>query len=67
MLTAEKQRLVIDWYLRWRITDRRQYIRNVGVDEKAGASQLNRVVRNAFQEEINKRTVASCFPPSAKR
>jgi membrane protease subunit HflC len=33
------------------------YIRNVGLDEKAGANQLNRVVRNAFQEEINKRTV----------
>lgn len=57
MLTAEKQRLVIDWYVRWRITDPTQYIRNVGQDEEAGATQLNRVVRNAFQEEINKRTV----------
>ena len=28
-----------------------------GLDEKAGAQQLTRVVRNAFQEEINKRTV----------
>jgi membrane protease subunit HflC len=57
MLTAEKQRVVIDWYVRWRITDPQSYIRNVGLDEKAGANQLNRVVRNAFQEEINKRTV----------
>ncbi len=57
MLTAEKQRMVIDWYVRWRITDPTQYIRNVGLDEDAGAKQLNRVVRNAFQEEINKRTV----------
>ena len=57
MLTAEKQRVVIDWYVRWRITDPMAYIRNVGLDEKAGANQLNRVVRNAFQEEINKRTV----------
>jgi len=57
MLTAEKQRVVVDWYVRWRITDPLAYIRNVGLDEKAGASQLNRVVRNAFQEEINKRTV----------
>ena len=57
MLTAEKQRVVIDWYVRWRITDPLQYIRNVGLDEAAGANQLNRVVRNAFQEEINKRTV----------
>ncbi len=57
MLTAEKQRVVIDWYVRWRITDPGEYIRNVGLDEAAGANQLNRVVRNAFQEEINKRTV----------
>lgn len=57
MLTLEKQRVVIDWYVRWRITQPTDYIRNVGLDERAGASQLNRVVRNAFQEEINKRTV----------
>ena len=57
MLTAEKQRVVIDWYIRWRIINPSQYIRNVGLDEAAGANQLNRVVRNAFQEEINKRTV----------
>lgn len=57
MLTAEKQRVVIDWYVRWRISEPTEYIRNVGLNEGAGASQLNRVVRNAFQEEINKRTV----------
>ena len=57
MLTAEKQRMVIDWYMRWRISDPQAYIRSVGLDENAGALQLNRVVRNAFQEEINRRTV----------
>jgi membrane protease subunit HflC len=57
MLTAEKQRVVIDWYVRWRISEPTDYIRNVGLNEAAGANQLNRVVRNAFQEEINKRTV----------
>ena len=65
MLTAEKQRVVIDWYIRWRISDPSEYIRNVGLNEAAGASQLNRVVRNAFQEEINKRTVRELL--SAKR
>jgi len=57
MLTAEKQRVVVDWYVRWRITEPTEYIRNVGLDENAGSVQLARVVRNAFQEEINKRTV----------
>ena len=57
MLTAEKQRVVIDWYVRWRISEPSEYIRNVGTNESAGANQLNRVVRNSFQEEINRRTV----------
>ena len=57
VLTAEKQRLVIDWYLRWRITNPSEYIRAIGIDERAGANQLNREVRNAFQDEISKRTV----------
>jgi membrane protease subunit HflC len=57
MLTAEKQRVVIDWYVRWRISDPSTYIRNVGLDERAGALQLTRVVRNAFQQEVNKLTV----------
>ncbi|MDO9405436.1 MAG: protease modulator HflC [Polaromonas sp.] len=65
MLTAEKQRVVIDWYVRWRVTEPSDYIRNVGLDERAGATQLNRVVRNAFQEEINKRTVKDLL--SSKR
>ncbi|MBP6896952.1 MAG: protease modulator HflC [Gammaproteobacteria bacterium] len=65
MLTAEKQRVVIDWYVRWRIVDPSAYIRNVGLDESAGAVQLNRVVRNAFQENINKRTVRDLI--SARR
>ncbi len=65
MLTAEKQRVVIDWYVRWRIADPLAYIRNVGLDEAAGANQLNRVVRNSFQEEINRFTVRELL--SAKR
>ncbi|MDO9159576.1 MAG: protease modulator HflC [Burkholderiaceae bacterium] len=57
MLTAEKQRVVIDWYVRWRIAEPQEYIRNVGLDERAGALQLTRVVRNSFQQEVNKRSV----------
>lgn len=56
LLTAEKQRVVIDWYVRWRITDPALYIRNF-TDEATGASRLSTVVRNAFQEEINRRTL----------
>jgi len=57
MLTAEKQRVVIDWYVRWRISEPQAYIRNVGINERAGALQLNRVVRDSFQQEVNRFTV----------
>ncbi|MGD9585785.1 MAG: protease modulator HflC, partial [Brachymonas sp.] len=65
MLTAEKQRVVVDWYVRWRFADPQAYIRNVGLDEAAGSLQLARVVRNAFQQEINKYTVTEVL--STKR
>ncbi len=65
MLTAEKQRVVIDWYVRWRISEPTEYIRNVGLTETEGTNQLNRVVRNAFQEEVNKFTVKELL--SSKR
>ena len=63
--TAEKQRVVIDWYVRWRVTNPAEYIRNVGLDETTGANQLNVVVRNAFQADINKYTVKELL--SSKR
>jgi len=56
VLTAEKKNIVIDWYVRWRITDPLAYVNNLG-DETRGAAQLTRVVRNAFQEEVNRHTV----------
>ena len=67
MLTAEKQRVVIDWYVRWRISEPQQYIRNVGINERAGALQLNRVVRNSFQQEVNKRTVSELLSTPPRR
>lgn len=48
---------MIDWYVRWRIVDPSSYIRNVGLDESAGVKPLTPVVRNAFQVEINRRTL----------
>jgi membrane protease subunit HflC len=54
LLTAEKRPVIIDWYVRWRITDPRTYIRTIGDEAE---QQLNRAVRNAFQVEINRRTL----------
>jgi membrane protease subunit HflC len=57
IFTAEKKSLVIDWLIKWRITDARQFIRNNGVDMRNVESRLSPIVQAAFNEEVTKRTV----------
>jgi modulator of FtsH protease HflC len=57
IFTAEKKSLVIDWLVKWRITEPRQFIRNNGVDFRNLESRLSPVVQAAFNEEITKRDV----------
>ncbi|MCA0176082.1 MAG: protease modulator HflC [Proteobacteria bacterium] len=57
IFTAEKKSLVIDWLVKWRITDPRQYIRNSGTDQRNLENRLSPVVQAAFNEEITRRTV----------
>jgi modulator of FtsH protease HflC len=57
IFTAEKKSLVIDWLVKWRITEPRQFIRNNGVDFRNLESRLSPVVQAAFNEEVTKRDV----------
>ena len=57
IFTAEKKSLVIDWLVKWRISEPRQFIRNSGTDIRNLESRLSPVVQAAFNEEITKRTV----------
>jgi membrane protease subunit HflC len=57
IFTAEKKSLVIDWLVKWRITEPRQFIRNNGTDIRNLESRLSPVVQAAFNEEITKRDV----------
>jgi len=57
IFTAEKKSLVIDWLVKWRISEPRQFIRNNGVDFRNLETRLSPVVQAAFNEEITKRTV----------
>jgi membrane protease subunit HflC len=59
IFTAEKKSLVIDWLVKWRITEPRQFIRNNGVDFRNLESRLSPVVQAAFNEEVTKRDVRS--------
>ena len=57
IFTAEKKSLVIDWLVKWRISEPRQFIRNNGADFRNLESRLAPVVQAAFNEEITKREV----------
>jgi len=57
IFTAEKKSLVIDWLIKWRITEPRQFIRNNGTDIRNLEGRLSPVVQAAFNEEVTKRDV----------
>src|SRR3954464_6353641 len=48
IFTAEKKSLVIDWLIKWRIKEPRQFIRNNGTDIRNLESRLSPVVQAAF-------------------
>jgi len=59
IFTAEKKSLVIDWLVKWRITEPRQFIRNNGVDIRNVENRLSPIVQAALNEEVTKRTVGA--------
>jgi membrane protease subunit HflC len=56
--TAEKKNLVIDWLVKWRIADPKQFIRtnSGGVNISTAENRLTSVVQDALKNEVNKRT-----------
>ena len=67
IFTAEKKSLVIDWLVKWRVTDARQFIRNNGVDMRNVESRLSPIVQAAFNEEVTKRTVQAMLATDRER
>lgn len=57
--TAEKKNLVVDWLVKWRIADARQFIRNNsgGTNIATAEARLTSVVQDALNSEVTKRTV----------
>lgn len=67
IFTAEKKSLVIDWLVKWRIVDPRQFIRNNGVDMRNAEIRLAPIVQAAFNEEVTKRTVREVLATERER
>jgi membrane protease subunit HflC len=59
IFTAEKKSLVIDWLLKWRVIEPKQFIRNNGVDLRNAENRLSPIVQAALNEEVTKRTVGA--------
>jgi modulator of FtsH protease HflC len=57
VFTAEKKSLVIDWLVKWRITDPRQFIRNNGTDIRNAETRLSPIVQASLNEEVTRRNV----------
>jgi membrane protease subunit HflC len=57
--TAEKKNLVVDWLVKWRIADPKQFIRNNsgGSNISTAEQRLTSVVQDALNSEVTKRTV----------
>ncbi len=67
IFTAEKKSLVIDWLVKWRIAESRQFIRNNGVDFRNLELRLSPVVQAAFNEAVTKRTVSGVLATDRER
>src|SRR5215470_4959957 len=68
IFTAEKKSLVIDWLVKWRIIEPRQFIRNNnGVDVRNAEMRLAPIVQAAFNEEVTRRTVRAVLATERER
>ncbi|NML14285.1 protease modulator HflC [Azohydromonas caseinilytica] len=67
IFTAEKKSLVIDWLVKWRIAEPRQFIRNNGTDLRNLENRLAPVVQAAFNEEVTRRSVSGVLATERER
>ena len=67
IFTAEKKSLVIDWLVKWRLTEPKQFIRNSGTEMRSVETRLIPIVQAAFNEEVTKRTVQAMLATDRDR
>ncbi|MBI1424362.1 MAG: protease modulator HflC [Gammaproteobacteria bacterium] len=56
-ITAEKKNVMVDYFVKWRIADVKQYYISVGGDEERARTRLMQTVNAAMREEFGKRTI----------
>jgi len=56
-ITAEKKNILVDAFVKWRITDPRLYFISFTGDERRAQDRMSQIVKAALNDEITKRTV----------
>jgi membrane protease subunit HflC len=56
-ITAEKKNILVDAFVKWRITDPRLYYVSFNGEENRARDRLSQIVKAALNDEITKRTV----------
>ena len=56
-LTSEKKNVLVDSFVKWRISDVKQYYVSVGGDERRAQDRLTKTVNDSLRAEFGKRTV----------
>ncbi|MEW7849387.1 protease modulator HflC [Massilia aurea] len=56
-ITSEKNNVLVDSYIKWRISDPRLYFVSFAGDETRAQNRLSQVIKAALSDEITKRTV----------
>jgi membrane protease subunit HflC len=56
-LTSEKKNVLVDLFVKWKITDVRQYYVSVGGDESRAQLRLLQTINSSLREEFGNRTV----------
>jgi membrane protease subunit HflC len=56
-LTSEKKNVLVDFFVKWRISDVRQYYISVGGDEARARTRLQQTVASSLRDEFGSRTV----------
>ena len=56
-LTSEKKNVKVDYFVKWRIVNTKQYYISVGGDEGRAVTRLSQTVNAGLREEFGKRTI----------
>ncbi|MFO7580912.1 protease modulator HflC [Guyparkeria sp.] len=57
-LTSEKKNLIVDYYIKWRITNPSDFYRATGGREAVAESRLNQIVKDSMKSQLSSRTIA---------